>query len=100
MNESPVANLSRRAFLFRSEAPPSLPRVALNAKCLTLQGVYCENCRDACETGALRFVPQLGAVPKPALDVDLCTQCSACAEVCPEAAIDVRPLITGEAKHG
>jgi ferredoxin-type protein NapF len=84
-----VSNASRRAFLFRNDAAP--PRVALTERCLTERGVYCESCRDACETGALRFVAQIGAVPKPLFAADLCTQCGDCARVCPQDAIKVRP---------
>ncbi|MBL8525401.1 MAG: 4Fe-4S binding protein [Betaproteobacteria bacterium] len=89
-------DLSRRSFLLRSEMPA--PSVAVAQHCLALSGVYCDSCRDACETGALRFTPQLGAVPKPALDTNLCTQCGECARLCPQDAIRIRPL-TGDADH-
>lgn len=98
MNEPCVTNPSRRAFLFRGDATQlPVPKVSLRERCLTVGGVYCENCRDACETGALRFVPQLGAVPKPVFDADLCNQCGECAQVCPQDAINVRPKA---AAHG
>ena len=90
MSNTVSTNLSRRAFLFRSEAP--MQRVALTDRCFATSGVYCEACRDVCETGALRFVPHLGSVPAPILDADLCTQCGECARVCPRDALRVRPL--------
>ena len=90
MSQSTSTNLSRRAFLFRSAA--MAPRVTLTDRCFATSGVYCEACRDVCETGALRFVPQLGSVPVPILDADLCTQCGECAWVCPRGALRVRPL--------
>ena len=92
MSQRTSTNLSRRAFLFRSEAP--VPRVTLTDRCFATSGVYCEACRDVCETGALRFVPQLGSVPAPIVDADLCTQCGECAWVCPRDALRVRPLET------
>ena len=92
MNEHAIANVARRAFLLRSEMPaPEAPRVTLTDRCFAMNGIYCESCRDACDSGALRFVPQLGAVPKPTLDPDLCTQCGECAQVCPQDAIRIRP---------
>ncbi|MEO8386152.1 MAG: 4Fe-4S binding protein [Betaproteobacteria bacterium] len=90
MSQQVSPNLSRRAFLLRSEMPA--PRVTLTDRCFATSGVYCESCRDVCETGALRFVPQLGSVPTPIVDADLCTQCGECAWVCPRDALQVRPL--------
>ena len=90
MSQSTSTNFSRRTFLFRSEA--AVPRVTLTDRCFATRGVYCEACRDVCETGALRFRPQLGSVPAPVLDADLCTQCGECAWVCPRGALRVRPL--------
>ena len=89
MRDHASASVSRRAFLLRSEMPA--PRVAISDRCFAANGIYCESCRDACETGALRFVPQLGAVPKPTLDPDRCTQCEKCVPVCPQDAIRVQP---------
>ena len=82
--------LSRRAFLLRSEMPT--PSVSLSDHCFALNGVYCESCRDVCESGAIRFIPRFGAVPKPMFDADLCTQCGECAQVCPRNAIEVRQM--------
>jgi len=92
MSELAIANVSRRAFFLRSEMP--LPTVALTDRCFATSGIYCESCRDACHTGALRFVPQLGAVPKPIFVPDLCTQCGECVRICPRDAIQVRPKET------
>jgi ferredoxin-type protein NapF len=97
MSLETTADLSRRRFLLRSEMPA--PKVAIAAHCLARRGVYCDSCRDACEAGAIRFVPRLSAVPQPTLDADRCTQCGECVRVCPQGAIRVRPK-TGEAVHG
>ena len=89
MNDDLLQSSSRRAFLLRSEM--SVPRVSISDDCFAQSGVYCESCRDICETGTLRFAPALGSVPRPILDANLCTQCSECAQVCPRDAIRVRP---------
>lgn len=98
MRDQPHTNLSRRAFLLRSEMPQ--PRVAIAHQCFASRGIYCESCRDACEASALRFVPQLGSVPKLIVEPDLCTQCGECVPVCPQDAIRVKPLAAAEVQHG
>lgn len=90
-----IVDLSRRAFLWRSEMPLSV--ISLTKACLAVNGIYCEACRDSCEPGALGFVPQWGTVPRPVFDPDLCTQCGVCVRVCPGSAIRLRP---SEIKHG
>ena len=98
MRELPSTSLSRRAFLLRSEMPQ--PFVAITDQCFAARGIYCESCRDACESGALRFVPQLGSVPRLIVEPDLCTQCFECVQVCPQDAIRVKPLEPMEATNG
>ena len=71
---------------------PAAPSVMLGDQCLAARGISCECCRDACDTGALRFVLQLGGAAKPQLNPDLCTRCGECAQVCPEQALSVLPL--------
>ena len=83
-------NPSRRAFFLRSEMPAL--RVAVSDECFAANGIYCESCRDACEAGALRFVPQRGSVPRLVVESDLCTQCAECVQFCPQDAIHVRPM--------
>lgn len=87
-----VIDLSRRAFFLRSEPPPA--RVAVSQRCLALNGIYCESCRDTCEAGALRFVLQMGGVSKLLFDAARCTQCGECVQRCPQGAIVVQPRET------
>lgn len=89
---SGLPNPSRRAFLLRGQAPdPSQPSVALAATCFAFHGIHCESCRDTCEAGALRFMLQQGASPRPVFDAERCTRCGECARVCPANAIKVAP---------
>ena len=90
MRDRLAANLSRRAFLLRSEMP--VLRVLVTDRCFAAIGVYCESCRDACDTGALSFVPQRGFGSRLVVAPDLCSQCGECTRVCPRDAIRVRPI--------
>ena len=92
---NPNHNPARRTFFLRSEMPA--PRVTVSDECFAANGIYCESCRDACDAGALRFVPQRGSVPRLVVESDLCTQCGECAQFCPQDAIRVQPL---ELKNG
>ncbi|MDX1656586.1 MAG: ferredoxin-type protein NapF [Candidatus Competibacteraceae bacterium] len=59
--------------------------------CLARQGIYCESCRDPCETRAIRFRPARGGIPTPTVAPDDCSGCGACVAVCPAGAIQVLP---------
>jgi formate hydrogenlyase subunit 6/NADH:ubiquinone oxidoreductase subunit I len=90
--DAPIS-LSRRA-LFGLRAAPEHPRAparpqiaAVGDACLTLAGVVCRSCGDACEANAIRFAPRLGAVARPELDATRCTGCGGCLSVCPNQAI-------------
>ena len=73
-------------------------KAAVNGDCLSAQGISCQSCRDACESRAIRFRPQLGGVSLPEIDTDLCNGCGACVSPCPVAAITVgeEPAAVGE----
>ena len=58
-------------------------------RCLTQFGVMCRSCEDACEPQAIRFPLQVGAVPKPVVNIETCTGCGACIALCPERAIEI-----------
>ncbi len=90
MSDQIAVNPARRALMLRSV--PATQSVMFNDRCIAARGISCECCRDACDTGALRFVPQQGGAAKPQLNPDLCTRCGECAQVCPEQALSVLPL--------
>ena len=80
----------RRRFLLGVRGS-DLPRMEINPSCLARQGVYCQSCRDACESRAIGFLPRVGAVPVPVVDLAACSACGACVPVCPTQAVTVRP---------
>lgn len=55
--------------------------------CLSLKNVVCIICKEQCETEAISFVPQVGSVSQPILDIEKCTGCGACVKACPGQAI-------------
>ncbi len=64
-------------------------RVRIDEGCITLRGVECRICGESCDARAIRFVPQSGAVARPALDPSTCTGCGECVAPCPVAALSV-----------
>lgn len=62
-------------------------RAIFGTSCLSMNGVTCRICQDACDEDALRFRPRLGGRFDPVLKVEACTGCGACASACPVKAI-------------
>ncbi|MGY4106416.1 ferredoxin-type protein NapF [Aeromonas encheleia] len=61
----------------------------IEAGCLAHEQVFCQRCQDSCEHNAIRFSPQLGRVPTPSIDLELCNGCGACVADCPVGSIRV-----------
>ncbi|MDX1104990.1 4Fe-4S dicluster domain-containing protein [Sinorhizobium medicae] len=71
--------------------PRHFPHVAMiGESCLAKNRTYCQACRDACPTEAIRFRPRAGGPFLPELNEEACTGCGACFSVCPVAAIRTR----------
>ncbi|MGH1388581.1 MAG: ferredoxin-type protein NapF [Aeromonas jandaei] len=76
--------------LFRpaSETPWQY-KASIAANCLANDQVYCQRCQDSCEPRAIRFIPTLGRVPTPVIELDSCNGCGACVQDCPVGSIKV-----------
>ena len=59
----------------------------INDKCLAKNNIYCQSCRDECETSVIKFNYLDSSIPQPSLDEVDCSQCGACISICPQSAI-------------
>jgi len=65
--------------------------VSITDACLSLKGIVCRSCGDACETAAIRFHLRTGGRSAPQVIDSLCTGCGECLAVCPSRAISILP---------
>lgn len=73
--------------LRRTETRPWDLVAVIGDGCLAEQNVVCRTCGEACEANAIRFVPRIGGVAIPQLNIDNCTGCGQCLAPCPTRAI-------------
>ena len=84
---------SRRALLWPGarrvahDGTPAPQRAVVGEACLALRRIDCRVCGEACDRGAIRFVPRLGGAPTPSVDPVRCNGCGDCLGVCPGAAL-------------
>lgn len=62
-------------------------RARIGDSCLSLKGIVCRACGDACDAGAVRFRLMTGGRSQPLVDTDACTGCGGCLYVCPTDAV-------------
>ncbi|WP_210396944.1 ferredoxin-type protein NapF [Motiliproteus sediminis] len=76
--------------LFRStDAPPWGLKARISDQCVARRQVVCRSCGEQCEPQAIRFLPQLGQVAEPDIDLSACVGCGACIAVCPTQAVSL-----------
>ena len=59
--------------------------------CLSMKGVACYTCQEACEQSAIRFRPALGGRARPEVDYAACNGCGECYAPCPVNAVRMSP---------
>jgi len=59
----------------------------ISDKCLAKNNIYCQSCRDECETNVIKFNYIDSSIPQPSLNDLDCNQCGACIKTCPQNAI-------------
>jgi len=78
--------------LRESQAAPFPHRLDVSTRCLSLKGIACRLCEDACEAQAIRFRLMTGGRALPMVSAEGCTGCGTCLAVCPERAFDLIPI--------
>lgn len=80
-------------------ARPWTVKAEITGKCLTVGGVACRTCGDACPVSAIKFTPLADGRWLPVVRDEICTGCGACVAPCPVEAVAVieSPLIGGNA---
>lgn len=83
--------VSRREFMagLGKDRDLTNPVAHVSATCLSLQGVACRVCDDACEDRAITFQPQLGGRNEICIDGAACTGCGMCLTACPVGALSL-----------
>ena len=64
-------------------------RASINNQCLSLNGIVCRSCAEACDTDAIHFQLQTGGRATPLLNQELCNGCGECHAVCPNHSISL-----------
>ncbi len=55
----------------------------IKENCLAQNKVYCQSCKDVCDSRAINFKFLNGSIPVPTVEPDLCNSCGACIQTCP-----------------
>ncbi|MBA53808.1 MAG: ferredoxin-type protein NapF [Pseudomonadales bacterium] len=75
--------------LFDPTQAPWQQTARIDDNCLTNSGIVCQNCKDACSPGAIRFQFGLGGIAMPDIEADICNGCGACVAPCPTGSIKI-----------
>lgn len=65
--------------------------VSINDSCLSMKGIVCRSCSDACESAAIRFQLKTGGRSIPRVSESRCNGCGECFTVCPSKSITILP---------
>jgi ferredoxin-type protein NapF len=73
----------------KAQVEPWRARAVIADTCLTVRGVVCRSCRDACPADAVQFDFAPGRAARARIEADRCTGCGACVAPCPVGAVRV-----------
>ena len=83
----------RYGALDREVTPAWQIRVRFGPDCLSVRGVTCRSCGDACESRAIAFRLAVGGRAIPQVDTVACDGCGACVTVCPTHAVQIEEAV-------
>ena len=84
-----VTSCKQPLFVNHQEEEPWQITPDINSKCLALNTIFCQSCRDVCDQHAIKFRYVDSAIPKPEIIEDECNGCGACVSVCPQQSISL-----------
>lgn len=85
--------------LFNTTEYPWQNQAEINENCLTKQGVFCQNCKDACDAKAITFHYGTNRIPIPIIQPEQCNGCGACVSPCPNNSIQIQTSVQQEKSH-
>ncbi|MCU7812586.1 MAG: ferredoxin-type protein NapF [Candidatus Thiodiazotropha sp. (ex Notomyrtea botanica)] len=65
--------------------------VSITEECLSVRGIVCRSCGDACESAAIRFRLETGGRSIPLIENERCNGCGECLALCPNRSISILP---------
>jgi ferredoxin-type protein NapF len=71
------------------DAQPWHLKANIMDSCLSYQGITCQSCTDMCEPRALTTTLNCDGTSIPLVDLNKCTGCGACVQVCPSRSIEL-----------
>ena len=77
-----------------NDSPPWSLKASILPACLSLNGIVCRSCGEACEVKAIRFKLEVGGIARPLLDREACTGCGECFAVCPIKSVQISEIDT------
>ncbi|KAA0441009.1 MAG: ferredoxin-type protein NapF [Candidatus Thioglobus sp.] len=76
--------------VFDAKAKPWHIVADIQDNCLSKIGVICQSCVDVCDNRAIKFSLKMGGIPNINLNIDKCSGCGACINICPKNAITMK----------
>ncbi|ABV86770.1 ferredoxin-type protein NapF [Shewanella pealeana] len=73
-----------------TDTTPWQVKAKIQDSCMAYQGIWCQSCKDSCDSRAISFTLAVGKAPLPQIDTEACTGCGACVAPCPSGAIIIR----------
>ena len=69
---------------------------SISDTCISLRGVTCSACKDACDQEAIHIHSRPGGISLPKVDISQCTGCGFCMFPCPVQAIALNQSMKGD----